>query len=148
MSKTQNYPKFNFPGLLITKDYEIFLVKNDKAIEIPMTPLVKSLYLFFLIHPQGADRYELIEYRDRIYQIYRRLSTRSNLEQVKISIDLLVDRWNNSFNEKCAVVKARFLKHLDHSEAKSFYIQGPRRSKKTIPLDKERIHWIKPIQLN
>ena len=42
-----------FPQLVVTKDYVIVLLSDEKEVKVEMEPLVKAVYLLFLSHPEG-----------------------------------------------------------------------------------------------
>lgn len=57
--------------LIISKNYRIFL--GDERREVQLEPLVKSLYLLFLRHPEGIIFKNLPDYRKELADIYNKL---------------------------------------------------------------------------
>lgn len=106
--------------LVITDDYKIMLVDYEK--EIKMTPLQKTLYLFYLRHPEGVEFKMLSAYYDELLAIYKVLSNRENLQKQEESIRRLVDVTDNAINEKCSRIKEAFLKVADDMIARNYYI--------------------------
>ena len=47
--------------LIISRNYRLFL--GDERVEVHMEPLVRSVYLLFLIHPEGINFKDLPDYR-------------------------------------------------------------------------------------
>ena len=106
--------------LVITDDYKIMLVDYGK--EIKMTPLQKTLYIFYLRHPEGVEFKMLSAYYDELLAIYKVLSNREDLQKQEQSIRRLVDVTDNAINEKCSRIKEAFLKVADDMIAKNYYI--------------------------
>ena len=59
------------PKLMISRNYRIFL--GDERIEVHLEPLVKSLYLLFLKHPEGIIFKDLPDYRKELALIYNKV---------------------------------------------------------------------------
>ena len=123
----------------ITKDSRILLPDYNK--EIKMNQMPKTLFLWFLKHQEGCRVKELINHKEELLAIYRRLSVRDDEAQVLSSIDALVNAYGNSFSEKCAAVKRAFLKEIPNRIAMNYYIQGPQGGIKGISLDREMVEW-------
>lgn len=123
----------------ITANYRIILTDYDK--EIVMRQLPKTLFLFFLKHPEGCRLKELVDHRDELLAIYRKLTNLDDQVQMESSIDSLVDPLSNSFSEKCAAVKSAFLEELPERVANHYYIQGPQGGVKGISLDRTLVEW-------
>ena len=123
----------------ITKDYRILLPDYNKEIKLRQLP--KTLFLFFLKHPEGCRLKEISGHRDELLAIYRRLTNQDDEAQVLSSIDALTDPLSNSFSEKCAAVKLAFLKEIPERIAKNYYIQGPQGGAKGISLDRSLVEW-------
>lgn len=143
-------PKPRLSHITITHDFRIIL--NDyKDMEIKMEPLVKSVFILFLRHPEGILFKNLAEYSRELETIYRCIKVRRNdidqklssITQPKISASItsLCDPTNNSINEKCTRIKEAFITHFHDSIAKNYYIQGAKLSEKRIVLPRELIKW-------
>ena len=104
----------------ITTDYKIML--SDYGKEVKMTPLQKTLYIFYLRHPEGVAFKMLSAYYDELLDIYKVLSNRENLQKQQHSIRRLVDATDNAINEKCSRIKEAFLKVVDDFIAQNYYI--------------------------
>jgi hypothetical protein len=123
----------------ITANYRIILTDYDKEIEMRQLP--KTLFLFFLKHPEGCRLKELIDHRDELLATYLKLTNLDNRIQMESSIDSLVDPLSNSFSEKCAAVKSAFLEEIPDRIANHYYIQGPQGGIKGISLDRALVDW-------
>ena len=104
----------------ITTNYKIMLIDYGK--EVKMTPLQKTLYIFYLRHPEGVAFKMLSAYYDELLAIYKVLSNREDLEKQQHSIRRLVDATDNAINEKCSRIKEAFLKVVDNFIAQNYYI--------------------------
>lgn len=106
--------------LEITNDYRIYL--TDFGVEVKLTPLQKTIYIFYLRHPEGVEFKMLLEYYDELLSIYKVLSNRENLEKQEESIHRLVDATDNAINEKSSRIKEAFLKVTDDFIARNYYL--------------------------
>jgi len=63
------------------------LYLKDDGIELALTPLYKVIYIFFLRYPEGKNISQMQEkYVDELYEIYKSISPRSKLEDMKETI--------------------------------------------------------------
>lgn len=125
--------------LRITKHYKILLVDYDK--EIKMGPLPKTVFLFFLRHPEGVMFSHLQDYKQELKEIYGRVCTNDDLEKMEQSISRLTDPFDNSICEKCAAVKKAFVMNVSDTVAKNYYVNGSQGEKKSISLDRNLVEW-------
>ena len=104
----------------ITADYKLLL--SDYGKEVKMTPMQKTLYIFYLRHPEGVAFKMLSAYYDELLAIYKVLSNREDLQKQQHSIRRLVDATDNAINEKCSRIKEAFLKVVDDFIAQNYYL--------------------------
>lgn len=134
--------------LVITKDYRI-LLPDYKGMEISMEPLVKSVFLLFLKHPDGIVFKCLPDYREELSDIYNKVrgkdTQRDTSEVMEYSKNIInvTDPLNNSINEKCTRIKEAFLLKFHESLAENYFITGKRGEPKRIRLPEELIVWEK-----
>ncbi|MDR1543459.1 MAG: hypothetical protein LBS50_03410 [Prevotellaceae bacterium] len=119
--------------LRINRDYRFFL-PDFNNIEIEMTPLPKAIYILFLINIGGIVFKDLPDHRNLLMKIYKDISKRENIDDMRQSIEDLTDPTKNSINEKCSRIREAFLKHLPEEVAKYYYIVGERGEVKKINL--------------
>lgn len=124
-------------NLVVTKDFKLLLPAYDLTIK--MRPLPLTVYLFFLLHPEGVAFKYLSDYRSEITDIYLRVSRRHSLDSLDKSIDYLVDSTNNSINEKCSRIREAFCRHLDEQTASHYLITGSIAMLKYIPLNRNYV---------
>ncbi|MBR3110720.1 MAG: hypothetical protein IKH35_05995 [Prevotella sp.] len=125
--------------LIISKNYRIFL--GDERREVQLEPLVKSLYLLFLRHPEGIIFKNLPDYRQELADIYNKVRPWGLTNRALHSIEDVTNPMLNSTNEKCAKIKKVFVAMLDSSIAEQYYIKGTRGEAKKIALPRELIVW-------
>jgi len=134
------HPDDRLSRMVITKDWRIMLPDyND--MEIKMEPLVKAVYLLFLLHPEGIAFKSLPDYRQELTEIYAKLRPLGLSERAMQSIEDVTNPLLNSINEKCARIRGAFLSQFDNHMAKSYYIDGIRGEAKKISLPRNLVVW-------
>ena len=132
-------PKVKLSRIRITKRYKILLVDYD--MEVKMGPLPKTVFLFFLRHPEGMRFVDLQDYKQEIYDIYSRLAVSDDLDKIERSVDLLTNPFDNSINEKCTMIKYAFQKVVADDIASNYYVSGKQGHTMKIPLDRALVEW-------
>jgi len=125
--------------LIISRDYRLYLGKDRK--EVRLEPLVKSLYLLFLQHPEGIIFKDLPDYRQELASIYNKVRPWGLTDRAMQSIEDVTNPMLNSINEKCAKIKKVFETMLDSSIAEHYYIKGTRGKVKRITLPRDLVTW-------
>ncbi len=126
--------------LTITKQYRILL--NDYGnLEIKMGPLPKTVFFFYLLHPEGMSFTDLQDHRDELVNIYSHVTNFDDPVKIEDSIDRLIDPLDNSISEKCSAVRTAFVHSLDPSVAQYYYVSGKQGDKKFIRLDRRLVKW-------
>lgn len=125
--------------LIISSNYRIFL--GDERKEVQLEPLVKSLYLLFLHHPEGIIFKDLPDYRQELAAIYNKVRPWGLTDRALRSIEDVTNPMLNSINEKCARIKKVFVAMLDSSIADQYYIKGSRGEAKKIALPRDLVVW-------
>lgn len=131
--------KVQLSRLRITKHYKILLVDYD--MEIKMGPLPKTVFLFYLRHPEGVRFSCLQDHVDELRRIYERVSVNDDPRKMEESINALIDPFNNSICEKCAAIKKSFILKVKDSIAKNYYVTGMQGWDKCISLDRALVEW-------
>ena len=104
----------------IDKETRIFLLDySDQEVKMPCLP--KTVFLLFLIHPEGVNFKGMRAYLQELYNIYQ-IVMKKNIEADKIKqiLSNLVDPMSNSIYEACSIIRNRLLK-----------VAGPSRKKGT-----------------
>lgn len=124
--------------LFIDDRHRIFLTDYDN-LEIELAPLPKALYIFMLKNPEGVRLKELSNHREELIDIYSKVGNRLDMDQIKKSVNDLIDAKSNSVNEKCSRIKEAFVSKIDNSIAQQYYITGKRSENKRIQLDRSLV---------
>jgi hypothetical protein len=120
----------------VSGGYDFKILLPDYDLEILMTPLCKTLYLFFLRHPEGVMLKDLGDHRDELSRLYRRISNLTDTEQIQDNIDRLTDVVvDNSIHVNCTRIKKAFLEKMHDDNARHYYISGGRGRPKRIALN-------------
>ena len=125
--------------LRITRQFKILLVDYD--MEIKMGPLPKTVFLFYLRHPEGVKFTYLQDHVDELRNIYGHVSVNDDPEKMAESIASLIDPLNNSICEKCAAIKKAFLLKVNDNVARNYYVTGIQGGEKGIALDRNLVEW-------
>ena len=125
--------------LTISRNYRIFL--GDEQKDIYMQPLVKSVYILFLKHPEGIIFKDLPAYRQELMKIYSDIRPWGLTERAMQSIEDVTNPLLNSINEKCARIRGAFVGQFDDHMARHYYIDGLRGEAKKIALPRELVVW-------
>jgi hypothetical protein len=123
--------KTKLSPLIIDTNFRIFLPDYGN-IEIEMSPLPKTLYLFFLKHPNGIMLHDLVDHKKELLAIYNKITNSSEPTEIIKRIDDMVDMTNNSINEKCSRIKEAFVSKIDDSLAQYYYVNGKRGAPKKV----------------
>ena len=125
--------------MIVSKNYKLFL--GDERKEVHMEPLVKSVYLLFLKHPEGINFKDLPDYRMELADMYNKVRPWGLTDRALRSIEDVTNPLLNSINEKCARIRKVFTSLLDSSVAEHYYIKGTRGKAKCIDLPREMVVW-------
>ncbi len=125
--------------LAVSRDYKLYL--GEQRVEVRMEPLLKTVYLLFLHHPEGIFFKDLPDYRQELTKIYSDVRPWGLSERALQSIEDVTNPMLNSINEKCARVKKVFVGILGSEMAKQYYIKGTRGEPKRITLPRDLVLW-------
>lgn len=125
--------------LVVSRNYRLFL--GDEQKEVRMEPLVKSVYILFLRHPEGIIFKDLPNHREELTNIYNKVRPMGLTDRALHSIEDVTNPLLNSINEKCARIRKVFITMLDSSIAEQYYIKGTRGQAKRIALPRDLVVW-------
>lgn len=92
LDELEKKPTYTQPSrLIITPIQHKFLLPDYDNIEIRFTPQVKALYVLFLNHPEGIRMKEIEDYKEEYKKLYFRLTTRSDMDKIRASVEKLID---------------------------------------------------------
>ena len=126
--------------ILVTKDFRILLPDRFDT-EIRMRPLVKTVFLLFLRHPEGIRFTNLPDYRAELMDLYRGVTRRSSGQEMERSIDRLVDPKDNSIHEKAANLATSLARYFRPEQLPAYALTGKAGTPKRIRLDRSLVEW-------
>ena len=126
--------------LFIDKHYNIRMGGADGFV-LQLRPLVKTLFILFLKHPEGIILKQRDCYREELEKIYSTINPNIDRDDVKARIARLVDLQDNSFSEKASVLNARLEELLPEGIASDYQIHGYNGCPRKIRLNPLMVHW-------
>ena len=108
---------------------------------LQLRPLVKTLFILFLRHPEGILLKHRDDYRTELEEIYSTINPNTFMEDVKARVARLVDLEDNSFSEKASVLNARLKELLPDEIAGEYQISGYNGCPRKIRLNPLLVHW-------
>ena len=126
--------------IIIDREARIFLPDySSKEVKMPYLP--KTVFLFFLLHPDGVEFKSLCNYRQELYDIYQMVAIKKNIEADKIRQVLgnLVEPVNNRIYETCSIIRKTLLNIVPAPCIGLYCITGKRGGVHHILLERELI---------
>lgn len=121
--QTEEHPLEPLP-LVVDNGGKILLPSQN--LEIRLTPLFKTLYLFFLSKPDGITLNQLSDYKEELLSIYRRLRPSAAKEDAEIRIDNLSHPFGEGFNPTKTHINRIITELLKEPLADFYRISGER----------------------
>jgi hypothetical protein len=109
--------------------------------EIKMEPIVKSVYLLFLKHPEGIAFKCLPDFRKELSAIYSNVKPLGLNDRVIQSIEDVTNPLLNSINEKCSRIKSIFANEIEEALLNNYIIIGKSGEEKKISLPRNLVIW-------
>lgn len=128
-------------NLYINKDYSIHL-GSAAGPEIKLRPLVKTVFIFFLKHPEGILFKERAEYESEMSRIYEIVAPNVSREERAERIRRLVSPEDNSFSEKCSVLNSTLDRLIKPPLSDGYKVQGANGLPRRIPLAPVTVSWV------
>ena len=126
--------------ILVSRDFRILLPDRFDT-EIRMRPLVKTVFLLFLRHPEGIRFGNLQDYRAELMDLYRGITRRPSGPELERSIDRLIDPADNSIHEKAAKLAATLAGYFRPEQLPAYTLTGKAGDPKRIRLDRTLVTW-------
>lgn len=101
-------------------------------LEVRLTPLEKTVYLFFFRHSEGIALNSVFEHKEEIMDIYSSLSNSDSTDIMRSRVHDLTDPLSNSLSEKISRIKRKFTEALGPEMARDFVISGENAEKRFI----------------
>lgn len=127
--KRTNYPDVFIYESNIWLDY----------IDVKMTPLEKTIYNFFLVHPEGVLANSLVNFQEELYQIYLKYRPSGAFK----TIQKLTDYKDNSLFENVSRINKKLAEILQKDNAHAYLILKGEQEKLKIRLSKNKIRYMR-----
>ena len=135
----EGYSSPKLSRLEISEDMKIHLPDYNMEIDMKRA-LCKVFYIFFLRHPEGIRLKEIADHREELFNIYKNVSNRTDLDKMKASIDAAINPEDNSMMSQCiSLANKAFRNKLAHTLADSYEITNERGKCSMIKLDRNLV---------
>jgi hypothetical protein len=121
----------------IGKEYDIRI----GGIELPLQPLLKTIFIFFLRHPEGICLKDRANYADEISSIYAVISPETSETVREQRMVRLLSPLDNSFSEKLTNLNKRLEEILGKEQSTLYRVQGSNGHPRRIPLGTIYVEW-------
>ena len=105
----------------VNSDFRIFLPQYNE-LELRMTPLARTLYLFFLAHPEGVRLVDISDYTSELTMIYTLVKPGANENLACRSIESLVEPFSESLQQKLSMSRRSIRQQITIKEIADKYI--------------------------
>lgn len=139
MLYAQNFRQTSAPSKIVIRRGGRIYLPDYGNMEIKLPALEKSLYILFLRHPEGIYISSLNEYKQELYDIYTKISTRGMMEDMRKRIDEMTNILRDQTSVKISRIKKAFNDAIGNSLAEHYIIQGENAERKTIKLDRSLV---------
>ena len=121
----------------IGKKYDISI----GGIALPLQPLLKTIFIFFLRHPEGICLKDRANYADEISSIYAVISPETSETVREQRMVRLLSPLDNSFSEKLTNLNKRLEEILGKEQSPIYKVQGSNGRPRRIPLSTIYVEW-------
>ena len=124
--------------MLIDSEYRILLPDYQNR-EIKLSHLTKSLYFLILKHPKGVYALDFKLYEEELFDIYKKISNRVDLEKMRESVKAFAKPDRKELSIHISRIKSAFAKEFSDFYASKYYVFG--NDVRMISLDRELLIW-------
>ena len=114
---------------------EIYLIDFGNA-QFKFTPLEKTVYFFFLNHPEGVEFNRVQDYYQELLNIYSELAPTKTSEQIEASVSALCSPLDSSLSEKVSKIRSKIISVVGDRMSEYYIIAGENSSPKRIGIDR------------
>jgi hypothetical protein len=101
--------------------------------------LEKTVYFFFLNHPEGVEFNRVQDYYQELLNIYSELAPTKTTEQLEGSIAALCNPMESSLSEKVSKIRSKIISVVGDRMSEYYIISGDNSSPKRIGIDRELV---------
>lgn len=125
--------------IVVNRDFKIFLPAYNE-LELRFPPLLRTLYILFLNHPEGIVLKHISDYRNEIEDIYILIKPGGSDDLMTSSINELCDPLSDSLRQKLSKVNRIVRSSILNPElAENYTIDGERGQAYRIKLDHSQV---------
>jgi hypothetical protein len=110
-------------------------------LELRLNPKERSIYLFFLKHPEGVRLVELQDHYEEISSYYSIMANRYEPEEIDQALARLLDPMDNNINEVISRIKRKLRDTVGEDLLDMYLIQGNPGEARKIHLDREYVSY-------
>lgn len=137
----QGFQQATQPGPVEVDRHYRIVFPDQGNLEVKMSCLARTVYLFFLRHLTGVCLVDLCDYRAELMAIYERISGTGDREVMRQSIARLVDIREGTLNQNLSRIRRRLIDTLGETLAEPYLITGEAGERYRIRLRPDLIHW-------
>jgi len=127
--------------IVISGARDRILFRDLPDTELALTPLEKTVYFFFLRHPEGVSHKDMPDHQDEIMTIYRKLNPNQSAADCLTRSSQLTNPTENSLSEKVSRINRKLELLLGPVLAEFYMISGQRGQPRKIGIDRSLIDW-------
>jgi len=125
--------------LRILHDTRKILLTDLGNLEIPLNPMEKTVFHFFINHPEGLAFSTLPNHKDELCQLYRHYSDTASVATIIARMTDLAANKNDLLSQVISRIRRKFEAALPQEMAKQYVVGGVSGRKRRIVLDRELV---------
>lgn len=131
-----NFSRGHKISKLVVNRYGSIVLADYRNCIVDLTPLEKTLFIFYLRHEEGCAYVDLMDHKDELLAIYSKVSRSSSNGEIQRNIASLIDTREGSAREKVSKIKRKFINALGERLAEHYYIKAIPNGKHGIVLNR------------
>lgn len=125
--------------LTVNAETHIFLPDYDEA-EVRLTAMERSLYILFLLHPEGIKQSDVCDHIDELVSIYGIVKPGAREENIKRYVENVCNVGSDALRQNISRIKKAFKDLIPNDDiARNYYISGERNGIYKIELEREKV---------
>lgn len=120
----QGFRRSTRPGPVAVNRHYRIVFPGQGNLEAKMPCLARTVYLFFLRHPEGVRLAELCDHRSEITRLYDQISRSGSRDTMQRSLDRLLDPLENGLHENLSRIRKALVETLGETLAGPYQITG------------------------
>lgn len=128
--------------LMVDYDNRKIYLTDLGNLRIPLNPMEKTVYHFFLNHPDGAAFSTLPDCRDELYTLYRHYSDSGSIATISARIDDICANKNDCLSQVISRIRRKFEDAVPSEMAQQYVIGGESGRKRRILIDRDLVEYL------